>query len=123
MSRGKTIVLLTLAGLLYTASPAFADVCDVEKTFDRGDKHLFGKHCGFCHSMTGKWQRNAMGPPLGALFQKGKLVTGKPATDENVRDIIMQGGPRMPGFQHMFTPAQVNEVIRYLKETRCPNTP
>ena len=121
----KAIVFLVLTGFPYLLGiphQALAISCDVEKSLGREDKTLFGKHCGVCHSMSGLWVR--VGPPLNGLFEKKQLVTGKPVTDENVREVILKGGPGlMPGFQYMLTPDHVEELLRYLKQTRCPDIP
>ena len=98
---------------------AWANSCVAEKTFGREDKTLFARHCGVCHSLSGLWPR--VGPPLRGLFERKQLVTGKPVTEENVREVILKGGPQlMPGFQYMLTDVQVNEIIRDIRETRCP---
>jgi len=125
MEQRKTMAVLTLLVSFYavgTPRPALASSCDVEKTFGREDKTLFARHCGVCHSMSGIWAR--VGPPLKGLFERGQLVTGKPVTDENVREVILKGGPRlMPGFQYMLTEDQVNAILTDIKETRCTDTP
>jgi len=119
----KTMILLMLAVFFYvvgTSRPAFAGSCDVEKTFGREDKTLFARHCGVCHSMSGVWMR--VGPPLKGLFKRKQLVTGKPVTDENVRELILKGGPGlMPGFQYMLTESQVSAILEDIKQTRCTN--
>jgi hypothetical protein len=125
MKHKKTMASIMLTVLWYvveTSSPAWASSCDVEKTFGREDKTLFARHCGVCHSMSGLWAR--VGPPLKGLFEKNQLVTGKPVTDANVRELIVKGGPGlMPGFQYMLTEAQINEILRDIKETRCAESP
>ena len=125
MEQRKTMAVLTLLVFFYatgTPRPALASSCDVGKTFGREDKTLFARHCGVCHSMSGIWAR--VGPPLKGLFERGQLVTGKPVTDENVREVILKGGPRlMPGFQYMLTEDQVNAILADIKETRCTDTP
>ena len=125
MELKKAIALLILTGLLYLGGmprQALATSCDLEKTLGREDKTLFGRHCGVCHSMSGLWVR--VGPSLNGLFERKQLVTGKPVTDENVREVILKGGPGlMPGFQYMLTADQVSEVLRYLKEARCSSAP
>jgi len=124
MEQKRTMILAMLIFTLSFAasSPALASSCDVEKTFGREDKTLFARHCGVCHSMSGLWAR--VGPPLKGLFEKNQLVTGKPVTDANVRELIVKGGPGlMPGFQYMLTEAQVNEILRDIKETRCAESP
>ena len=121
----KTRIALMLAVFSCCAGvsrPAWANSCDAEKTFGREDKTLFARHCGVCHSLSGLWPR--VGPPLKGLFERKQLVTGKPVTDENVREVILKGGPQlMPAFQYMLTEDQVSEIVRDIKETRCPDTP
>lgn len=124
MKHQRTTILAMLVFSLPVVAPrpAWASSCDVEKTFGREDKTLFARHCGLCHSMSGLWAR--LGPPLKGLFERRQLVTGKPVTDENVREIIRTGGPGlMPGFQSMLTEAQVNEILRDIKESRCADSP
>ena len=125
MNTKKAIAFLILASFSYplrVSSQTLSTSCDLEKTFGREDKTLFGRHCGVCHSMSGLWVR--VGPSLNGLFERKQLVTGKPVTDENVREVILKGGPGlMPGFQYMLTADQVNEVLRYLKEARCSPAP
>ena len=122
---GKTRIAVMLVGFFCwtgVSRPAWANSCDAEKTFGREDKTLFARHCGVCHSLSGLWPR--VGPPLKGLFERKQLVTGKPVTDENVREVILKGGPQlMPGFQYMLTEDQVSEIVRDIKETRCPDTP
>ena len=116
------LVFIGFSCLMGLPRPAFANPCDSEKSFGREDKTVFGKHCGLCHSMSGRWKR--IGPPLNSLFARNRLSTGQPASDQSVREIIMKGGPGlMPGFQHTLTTDQINELLRYLQETRCSETP
>ena len=125
MEQRKTLALLMVTAFVYVAGaprPALAGSCDVEKTFGREDKTLFARHCGVCHSMSGVWAR--VGPPLKGLFERKQLVTGKPVTDENVRELIRKGGPGlMPGFQYMLTEDQVSAILEDIKETRCAEPP
>jgi mono/diheme cytochrome c family protein len=120
--KARIVVMLAVFSCWAGASrPASANSCDVEKTFGREDKTLFARHCGVCHSLSGLWPR--VGPPLKGLFERRQLVTGKPVTDENVREVILKGGPQlMPGFQYMLTEDQVSEIVRDIKETRCPDS-
>ena len=125
MKQKKTLAMLIITACLSVAGPsrpAWAGSCDVEKTFGREDKTLFARHCGVCHSMSGVWVR--VGPPLKGLFERKQLVTGKPVTDENVRELILKGGPAlMPGFQYMLTKDQVSTILEDIKETRCAEPP
>ena len=120
MSFSRLVRISILMGCLWVlgaASSGAANSCDSEKPFGREDKTLFARHCGLCHTVSGNWR--TIGPSLKGLFEKKQLVTGKPVTVENLRDLIMNGGPTMPGFQAMLTTDQADEIIRDLKETRC----
>jgi hypothetical protein len=37
------------------------------------------------------------------------------AKEKAVREIILKGGPRMPGFQYGFTAEQMDDLVAYLK--------
>jgi mono/diheme cytochrome c family protein len=125
MDRRKIIAARILAGLfcflLAVSAPAQqANLCDSEASFGRSDGTLFGRYCGVCHSISGKWNR-IVRTPLGGLFERKQLVTGQPVSEETVRAIIAKGGPSlMPGFQYTLTPAQITELVRFLKAARCP---
>ena len=125
MDQRMTVRFLVMVGLCYllaVSAGLAATTCDYEKSFGREDKTLFGKHCGVCHSVGGGWKKP--GPPLNGLFERKQLVTGKPVTEESVRELIMKGGPKlMPGFQSMLAPDQVDEIVRYLKTAVCPEAP
>ena len=32
-----------------------------------------------------------------------------------MREVISNGTPRMPGFKYQFTPAQIDQIVQYLK--------
>jgi len=125
MDQRMIVQFLALIGLCYSlAVPAglAATTGVYEKSFGREDKTLFGKHCGVCHSMGGGWKKP--GPPLNGLFERKQLVTGKPVTEESVREVIMKGGPKlMPGFQYMLASDQIDEVVHFLKSAVCPEAP
>jgi len=107
--------------LIVVSAPAQqTNLCDSEASFGRSDGTLFGRYCGVCHSISGKWKR-IVSTPLGGLFERKQLVTGQPVSEETVRAIIEKGGPSlMPGFQYTLTAAQITELVQFLKIARCP---
>lgn len=107
---------------LFLCSVTWAQVqeklCDSETSFGRSDKTLFGRYCGVCHSLSGQWKR--VGPPLGNLYKQKQLVTGQAVSDEAIRGIISSGITSfMPGFQYTLKPAEIAELVRYLRMVRC----
>jgi len=77
---------------------------------------LFTQSCGVCH-LKPQINANLFGPPLSKDSAGGR--------DEVMRQVIMNGTPRMPGFKYHFEPAQIDAVIAYLKTvpTSPPATP
>jgi mono/diheme cytochrome c family protein len=117
----KIIATAILAVSMAVLAPAQqTNLCDSEASFGRSDGTLFGRYCGVCHSISGKWNR-IVRAPLGGLFQRKQLATGQPVSEETVRELIAKGGPSMmPGFQYTLTAAQITELIQFLKAARCP---
>jgi mono/diheme cytochrome c family protein len=116
------ILVLSFAPCLCSSISAQAQqpkVCDSEASFGRSDKTLFGKNCGVCHTISGRWKR-FVSMPLGGLFDQEQLLTGQPVNEENIRAIIDKGLPGfMPGFRYTLTPSQINELVQFLKVARC----
>lgn len=51
-----------------------------------------------------------MGPNLAGLYK-----SATPAREAQIREQIQRGSPRMPGFRYTFTPAELDEVVAYMK--------
>jgi len=68
--------------------------------------------CAGCHNV-GNDQRK-MGPSLRTLFGKVTLRNGKRTTEENVRDIVLDGYNGMPAFRYNLTPEQADDLMAYL---------
>ena len=82
---------------------------------------LFKQRCGLCHLLyivgTVNGQTAVMkGRLIGPMLSKD-LVT---KAEDSVRQQIMNGGQRMPGFQYALTPTQINAIIEYLKTVEKP---
>lgn len=75
-------------------------------------KEVF-EQCGACHDVeTGE---KKMGPSLKGLYKKGKLASGKPVNDANVKAIIDAGGNGMPAYEDLLTAEEKDHVLAYLK--------
>ena len=76
-------------------------------------RHIYDQYCDRCHAPYSS--RGRQGPSLKGVFKKQYLsVSGMPANDDRVRDIIVLGRNKMQGFGNVLTPQQVNDVIAYL---------
>jgi mono/diheme cytochrome c family protein len=66
------------------------------------------QHCGVCHLKIQINVQQSFGPPLSkAIFANGR--------DEEIKGIIANGTPNMPGFKHLLRPDQIEAVVAYLK--------
>lgn len=74
---------------------------------------LFMANCSGCHYPDRKDTK--VGPGLLGLFKNPKLpATGKPVTEENVRQRIINGGEKMPPFRHL-KEDDIQAIVGYLK--------
>jgi mono/diheme cytochrome c family protein len=93
----------------------FAAVMPCLAAFAAGDpikgKDLFIT-CAGCHNVENDQRK--MGPSLRSLFGKVTLRNGKRATEENVREIVLEGYNRMPPFRSNLTAAQADDLMAYL---------
>jgi mono/diheme cytochrome c family protein len=75
-------------------------------------RQIYDRHCGMCHEpYSSKSQR---GPSLQALFKKPYMVSGTPANDERVMEVVMLGRSKMPAFNRVLTQQQVEDLLTYL---------
>lgn len=79
----------------------------------RTGETLFSANCSACHFPDRKDQK--VGPGLLGLFTNPKLPqSGMPATEENIRRKIINGGDKMPPFKHL-TKEELKAIVDYLK--------
>jgi mono/diheme cytochrome c family protein len=76
----------------------------------RGDA-FFQKTCFLCHSPTGQTRELKIAvTDLVGLFKRPGV------TEQSVRQRIQDGIPeRMPAYRHTYTPAELDNVIAYLR--------
>jgi cytochrome c5 len=76
-------------------------------------KKLFAANCSGCHFADRRDVK--VGPGLLGLFKSPKLPqSGQPATEENVRRRIVNGGDKMPPFKHLKAD-ELKAIVDYLK--------
>lgn len=97
--------------------------CEVERRRSDADlglnpqqasgRHIYDQYCDRCHAPYSS--RGRQGPSLKGVFQKPYLsVSGMPANNERVGDIIRIGRNKMDGFGNVLTPDQINDLLAYL---------
>jgi cytochrome c2 len=76
-------------------------------------RHVYDAHCDRCHEPYSS--RGKQGPSMKGVFKKSYLeLSGLPANDERVREIILYGRSKMPGYNQTLTPQQVDDLLAYL---------
>jgi mono/diheme cytochrome c family protein len=118
----KLLPILLLSALAALAL-SFATGCDVERRKSDAElrlnpqqvagRKLFDNDCDRCHrpySTKGK-----KGPGLKGIFQHQYLpLSGLPANDDRVTDIIRNGRPDMPGYSQVLSAQDLQDLLAYL---------
>lgn len=104
---------MTRAALMFFVSVLAAHAADpAPRPPDPARGRELFQTCAGCHDYaTGE---KKFGPSLRTLFGRVTLRNGKPATDENVRAIILDGYNRMPPFRYSFRPAEIDDLMAFL---------
>lgn len=76
-------------------------------------RRIYDDKCARCHEAYST--RGKKGPGLKGLFKNKYLaVSGLPANDERVTDIIRLGRKEMPAYNQALTPEQLQDLLAYL---------
>jgi mono/diheme cytochrome c family protein len=97
--------------------------CDVERRKSDAElgltpqqsagRKVYDNYCDRCHEPYSRHDKK--GPSLKGIFKKQYLsVSGMPANDDRVSDIILYGRSKMPGFGQALTRQQVQDLLVYL---------
>ena len=111
--------LVCVASLVLAASLA----CDVERRKSDAElglnpqqaagRRIYDAECARCHEAYA--DRGKKGPPLKGVFQRKFLsLSGLPANDERVTDIIQHGRKDMPAYSQKFGAQDIEELLAYL---------
>jgi mono/diheme cytochrome c family protein len=76
---------------------------------------LFKKTCAMCHGATGTGD-SAMGKKLGVRDLSSADVQKQ--TDAQLQEIISKGKGKMPAYGEKFQPAQVKDLVAYIRELK-----
>ncbi len=77
-------------------------------------KELFEKKCGICHYADSDAKK--IGPGLKGISKRGTFtVNNNKVTDETLKTWIENGDTQMPPFKDVLEPAEIKDVIAYVK--------
>jgi mono/diheme cytochrome c family protein len=110
---------ITLAALLLMAGSG----CDVQRHKSNAElglnaqqaagRRLYDQYCDRCHEPY--LSRDKKGRSLQGVFKKQFLaVSGMPANDERVGEMIVTGRNMMPAFGQVLSQSQVQDLLAYL---------
>ena len=112
--------LISLAAMVISLG---AISCDVERRKSDAElglnaqqaagRRIFDAECARCHEPYST--RGKKGPGLKGMFQHKYLsLSGLPATDERVTDIIRLGRNEMPGYSQKLNTQELQDLLAYL---------
>jgi len=76
-------------------------------------KHLYQARCAHCHE-DNDLALKKVPPDLHDVFKRITLPSGVPATDAQVRHVVLDGKGMMPSFTGRFNEAQMSALLAYL---------
>jgi mono/diheme cytochrome c family protein len=76
-------------------------------------KHLYMVRCAHCHQ-DNDLNLKKIPPDLHGTFMHATLPSGAPATDADVRRVVLAGKGMMPSFAGRFTDEQMAALLAYL---------
>lgn len=109
--------------MLAVLALAFLSACDVERRKSDAElglnsqqaagRKIYDSHCDRCHEPYST--RGKKGPGLEGMFQRKYLsLSGLPANDERVTDIIRLGRNEMPGYSQTLNSQDIQDLLAYL---------
>lgn len=113
------VVLCTVIGISLIGFSA----CDVQRRKSDAElglnaqqaagRRIYDEYCDRCHAPYSS--RGRQGPGLKGMFKKQYLsVSGIPANDARVGEIIRIGRGKMEGFGNILTQQQIDDLLAYM---------
>jgi mono/diheme cytochrome c family protein len=76
-------------------------------------RRIYDNYCDRCHAPYSS--RGRQGPSMKGIFQRQYLpMSGMPANDDRVTDIVRMGRNKMPGYAQVLSQQQINDLLAYL---------
>jgi mono/diheme cytochrome c family protein len=121
-TRTKRYSIFLQASILLT-SLTFSVGCDVERRKSDAElglnpqqsagRKIYDAECDRCHEPYST--RGKKGPGLQGIFQRKYLpLSGLPANDERVSDIVRLGRKEMPGYRQKLSSQDIENLLAYL---------
>ena len=85
---------------------------------ERG-REIFYYKCWFCHN---EFAGPQSAPNLATVFQRKQLLSGRPTTEDGIKDEIREGGAGMAAYKYTLNDADLNDLVAYLRNGCCWNS-
>jgi mono/diheme cytochrome c family protein len=83
---------------------------------ERG-REIFYYKCWFCHNAFADGA-----PKLKGVYDRKQLLSGRPTTDDGIKDEIRNGGAGMAAYRYTLSDADLNDLVAYIREDCCWNS-
>ena len=115
--RSSKVLFVWVAGLLtLSACKVERRKSDAELGLDpqqAAGRKIYDRECDRCHEPYST--RGKKGPGLQGVFQRPYLpISGLPANDDRVLEIMQRGRKEMPGFSQKLSPQELQDILAYL---------
>jgi mono/diheme cytochrome c family protein len=112
------VSILAVAGAVYAqdpdAKPAPKKGSGANAEAIARGKEVFDKKCSVCHYADSDSKK--IGPGLKGIGKRGTFtVNNNKVTDETLKNWIENGDTMMPPFKEVLEPAQIKDVVAYVK--------
>jgi mono/diheme cytochrome c family protein len=115
----RSVVCILIAALVLLVSFA----CDVERRKSDAElglnpqqaagRRIYDNYCDRCHAPYSS--RGRQGPSMKGIFKKQYLpMSGMPANDDRVSDVIRMGRNKMPAYGQVLNQQQIDDLLAYL---------
>jgi mono/diheme cytochrome c family protein len=113
--RHKAAILLVFCGLLSGAVVALGGCRSAPALTSQEEegKKLYSVRCAHCHA-DNDLALKKIPPDLHGVFARTTLPSGTPASDGEVRRVVLSGKGMMPSFAGRFTDEQMEALLAYL---------
>lgn len=76
-------------------------------------RRVYDSYCDRCHAPYSS--RGRQGPGMKGVFQRQYLpMSGMPANDDRVSDIVRMGRNKMPGYGQVLGQQQISDLLAYM---------
>jgi mono/diheme cytochrome c family protein len=114
---------LRLFASCFLASIVMLAGCDVQRRKSDAElglnpqqiagRRIYDNYCDRCHAPYSS--RGRQGPSMKGVFQRQYLpMSGMPANEDRVTDIVRLGRNKMPGYAQVLSQQQINDLLAYL---------